>query len=179
MVVSIVEATVEDIPAIIAFGKEAFTRTFGHLYTAKDLHDYLAEAYTVELFREWITNDKYGIWLAWSNNENELEHDRSIGGYVLCSPNGLPLPSPVDNAGEVKRLYLHPSHFGTGLAAALMEVAMRWLKERYQNNIYLGVYSENFRAQRFYEHQGFKPCGEYSFQVGDSFDREFIYKYQG
>lgn len=165
------KAKVEDIASLIDFGKAAFTRTFGHhLYTEQNLQDYLTEAYTVDQYKQWVEDDSYGVWLAWKDETH-------IAGYVLCSPNGLPLNPPVEKAGEVKRLYIDPSYFGTGLAAALMDVAMVWLKERYQHDIFLGVYSENFRAQRFYENQGFKLFGEYSFQVGESFDREFIYKY--
>ncbi len=167
----IVKAKVEDIDALITFGKGAFTRTFGHLYTPENLKEYLDEAYTVQQYKEWVENDDYGVWIGWEN-------DSTIGGYVLCSPCGLPLDPPVEHAGEIKRLYIAPNYFGTGLAALLMDVCMVWLKERYQNSIYLGVYSENFRAQKFYEKQGFKHFGEYSFQVGESFDREFIYKYE-
>jgi ribosomal protein S18 acetylase RimI-like enzyme len=40
---------------------------------------------------------------------------------------------------------------------------------------WLGVYSENPGAQRFYTRYGFMKVGEYEFPVGPLRDREFIF----
>ncbi len=69
---------------------------------------------------------------------------------------------------------MHPSVFGSGVAQKLMDASLAWLENIYQNNIFVGVYSENFRAQKFYSRYGFKKVGEYGFPVGDHIDREFI-----
>lgn len=169
-----------DIAGLVTFGKEAFTQTFGHLYTADNLHAYLKEAYTAEKYHSWINDrDNYRLWLAKRDEE-------SVAGYVLCGNNTLPIedylttnhiPRPAEQCGEIKRLYCHPSTFGTGLAQDLMKTAMTWLQERYEDQVYLGVFSENFRAQRFYEKLDFAKVGEYGFVVGDGVDLEFIYKY--
>jgi hypothetical protein len=42
--------------------------------------------------------------------------------------------------------------------------------------IYLGVYSENLRAIKFYNRFGFERAGEYYFEVGDCRDFEFIFR---
>jgi RimJ/RimL family protein N-acetyltransferase len=39
---------------------------------------------------------------------------------------------------------------------------------------YLGVFSENHRAQRFYARNGFAKVGEYQFPVGAQMDDEDI-----
>lgn len=44
--------------------------------------------------------------------------------------------------------------------------------------LYIGVWSENFGAQRLYARYGFQPVGEYLFPVGQHRDREFILKRQ-
>ena len=40
--------------------------------------------------------------------------------------------------------------------------------------LWIGVWSENYGAQRLYARHGFEIVGEYSFMVGDHADRELI-----
>jgi len=40
--------------------------------------------------------------------------------------------------------------------------------------VWMGVWSENFGAQRFYARYGFSKVGTYAFPVGKVFDLEFI-----
>ena len=106
----------------------------------------------------------------------------TIVGYILAGPNTLPLQncgyshSDTSIAQEIKRLYIHPSGFGTGLSDSLLKQCIDWLRTKgHSSNIFLGVFSENFRALKFYERHHFKKIGEYGFVVGDHIDREFIY----
>jgi ribosomal protein S18 acetylase RimI-like enzyme len=41
-------------------------------------------------------------------------------------------------------------------------------------DIWIGVWSENLGAQRFYARRGFEKVGEYGFPVGKTLDHEFI-----
>jgi ribosomal protein S18 acetylase RimI-like enzyme len=54
-----------------------------------------------------------------------------------------------------------------------MDIALSWLEERF-DHLYVGVYSENFRAQELYRRYGFEKVGEYHFMVGDHADLEWI-----
>ena len=40
--------------------------------------------------------------------------------------------------------------------------------------MWIGVWSENHGARRFYARHGFKKVGEYGFHVGDTIDQEYI-----
>ena len=46
--------------------------------------------------------------------------------------------------------------------------------ERLSRTIWIGVWSENHGAQRFYVREGFEKVGEYGFKVGRTLDLEFI-----
>lgn len=174
-------AVVNDAESLIAFGKAEFSRTFGHLYTKQDLEAYLSEGYDPTLYNTWLTEEKYRIFIAFRD-----EQESSVVGYVLCGPCTLPL----ENCGfavnyattcrEIKRLYIHPSCFGSNLSLTLLQFALEWLSsEGFAENIYLGVYSENPRAIRFYSKHGFEQIGEYGFVVGETVDREFIFHWRG
>jgi ribosomal protein S18 acetylase RimI-like enzyme len=79
-------------------------------------------------------------------------------------------------AGEVQQLYVLARHHNLRLGTRLMERGLEWLDERRQSPIYIGVWSENHGAQRFYARYGFGKVGEYGFHVGGTIDREFILK---
>jgi ribosomal protein S18 acetylase RimI-like enzyme len=82
----------------------------------------------------------------------------------------------------VKRLYVLPSTFGSGIGDELFRYALAWLRSgegRQGRDIYLGVFPENPRAIKFYEKYNFKICGDYQFVVGQRSDTEYIMKNSG
>jgi ribosomal protein S18 acetylase RimI-like enzyme len=51
---------------------------------------------------------------------------------------------------------------------------MAWLERDGPRDLWIGVWSENVGAQRFYGRHGFVRVGDYGFQVGSVTDHEFI-----
>ena len=161
-------ARVQDIPLLKGFASEAFTRTFGSRYRPEDLLTYLSGEYTDENFVRWISDPKYQLWVALDATV--------LHGYLLCGPCGLPLNENLENCGEIKKLYVLPSCFGSGVSNCLMNIGLAWLHKAFPGDLFLGVDAENFRAQKFYQRFGFHQVSEYRYQVGDWYDRELIYK---
>jgi len=64
---------------------------------------------------------------------------------------------------------------GKGLGTHLMQAAMDWLLRNGPRALWLGVWSGNPGAQRFYARYGFRQAGEYQFAVGQTRDRELIF----
>ena len=58
--------------------------------------------------------------------------------------------------GEIISIYVRPEYFGRGCAGPLLDHAIGALAEQGYNDIYLWVLSENARARRFYEKNGFQ-----------------------
>ena len=56
----------------------------------------------------------------------------------------------------------------------MFDTAMDWLQRDGPCTLWIGVWSENLGAQRFYARRGFGIVGEYIFPVGRARDREFI-----
>ena len=71
-------------------------------------------------------------------------------------------------------LYVLASHQGGGWGGRLFDQAERWLLRDGPRTLWIGVWSENFGAQRFYARRGFEQVGTYAFPVGRVRDREFI-----
>lgn len=193
-------ATPDDAPVLSALARECFTQTFGHLYTAEDLTAFLDQAYSPAVLRAELEDPEYATWLLFedapgspsTNNANE-RHDaagpdtaragegtqasspqRSPIGYVTACPAHLPHPDVAPGDGEIQRLYILRGYQGAGRGTLLLRTGLEWLEREGPRTLWIGVWSENYGAQRFYARHGFEIVGEYSFMVGDHADREFI-----
>jgi ribosomal protein S18 acetylase RimI-like enzyme len=80
------------------------------------------------------------------------------------------------NAGEIQQLYVYAEFHNLRLGSRLMSVGLEWLESQGRTPVYIGVWSENYGAHRFYGRYGFSKVGEYGFPVGQTVDREFILK---
>lgn len=155
-----------DAVRLSALAARTFTETFGHLYPAADLAAFLAEAYAVERQRTILAHPEYAVWL--------LECDGEAVGHAAAGPCGLPHQEVAPGDGELKRLYLLRGYQNGGHGARMMDAVMDWLLRDGPRTLWVGVWSENFGAQRFYARRGFDKVGEYLFPVGATRDLEFI-----
>ena len=156
-----------DAETLARLGRETFVETFGHLYPAEDLAAYLAGAYDLQATREGLDDPSQASWLV------ETPAGQAVG-YATAGPCGLPHPEVREGALELKRIYLARPAQGGGVGGSLFDAVMDWMTEQSPPDLWIGVWSENLGAQRFYARRGFQKVGEYGFPVGRTVDREFI-----
>lgn len=164
-------ASIADARALAELGAQTFTETFAHLYPPEDLTRFLAEAYGLPRTLADLRDPAKAAWL--------IEQDGVTLGYALAGPCALPHPDVTPGCGELKRLYLLRSAQGGGLGGRLFTTAIDWLQRDGPRSIWIGVWSENHGARRFYGRQGFEKVGEYGFEVGNTVDLEFILRRPG
>jgi len=155
-----------DAPAIVAISRATFVETFGHLYRPQDLAAFLEESYDLEQIRADLADPAKAFWL--------VEADGEVVGHGLAGPCGLPHPDVTPASGELKRFYLLKAHQNGGTGRRLFAEIMDWLLKDGPRDLWIGVWSENHGALRFYARQGFEQVGTYGFQVGETIDHEFI-----
>jgi diamine N-acetyltransferase len=159
-------ASPRDAEALAAIGARTFSDTFGHLYPPQELRDFLVEAYGVESIRADLEDAAKAAWL--------VEADGQVIGYAQVGPCALPHPEVTARCGELKRFYFLRAWQNRGLGGRLFEPAMAWLLQAGPRDVWIGVWSENFGAQRFYGRHGFEKVGTYGFRVGNTVDHDFI-----
>ena len=159
------QATPADAALLCALSEQTFVQTFGHLYPAQDLAAYLADAYPLARQREQLESGQYAAWI--------LELGGEAVGFAFAGPCGLPHAQVRSGDGELKRLYVLAAHHNAGWGRQLMDAAMVWLQARF-DRLWVGVWSENDGAQRFYARYGFERVGHYEFPVGRVRDLEYI-----
>lgn len=192
-------ATPADADALSDLSRTCFTQTFGHLYDPSDLEAFLDEAYSPTVLRAELNDPERATWLLFDEPVDEAGATRetlpstdhpgtpepgdeapasSISqapiGYVTACPAHLPHPDVAPGDGEVQRLYILQGYQGWGRGTALLRTALDWLERDGPRTIWIGVWSENYGAQRFYARHGFEIVGDYSFMVGDHADHELI-----
>jgi GNAT superfamily N-acetyltransferase len=81
--------------------------------------------------------------------------DARIVGFGSFGPCRDATAKARSHTGEVYALYVLREHWGTGLGSALLHVGLSELRERALHPVSLWVLSDNARARRFYEREGF------------------------
>ena len=190
-------ATPADAEALSALSRTCFTQTFDHLYDPADLAIFLDEAYAPDVLRAELEDPDRATWLLFDDPSDE-DGDPSPSpaddpnapepqsqapassaaqapiGYVTACPAHLPHPDVAPGDGEIQRLYILQGHQGGGRGTALLTTALEWLERDGPRTLWIGMWSKNYGAQRFYARHGFEIVGDYSFMVGDHADYELI-----
>lgn len=167
--VTIRRATAADAPGMAELGAATFDETFGHLYPPEDLQAFLATNHTPESWSRTLADPQRGIWVAEHRNGRKI-------GFMVVGACKLPVQDLENTAGEIQQLYVLAEFHNLRLGTRLMNTGLEWLASQGRVPLYVGVWSENYGAQRFYERYGFSKVGEYGFPVGKTVDREFILK---
>ena len=155
-----------DAPVLSVLAARTFSDTFAHLYDPGDLAAFLEEAYHVGAMAADLADPAKALWL--------VEAGAQAIGYAQCGPCELPHPEVTSSCRELKRFYLLKGFQNGGLGGRLFAEAMAWMEGGGPRDLWIGVWSENHGAQRFYRRAGFEKVGEYGFKVGSTTDREFI-----
>jgi ribosomal protein S18 acetylase RimI-like enzyme len=167
--VTIRRATFNDAPTLAVLGAMTFTQTFGHLYPPEDLQTFLIGTHSVDAWRRVLADPQRAVRVA------VLGETQSIG-FITVGACKLPIENREATAGEIQQLYVLAEHHNLRLGSRLMDIGLEWLQAQSRTPQYVGVWSENFGAQRFYGRYGFQKVGEYGFRVGSTVDHEFILK---
>ena len=160
-------ASPEDAEALAELGASTFTETFGHLYPPEDLECFLSTAHTKDVYERLLADPDIGIWLAVREPEPPI-------GYILVGSCKLPVPNLEPKAGEIRQIYVRATHQNARLGSKLLQTGLDWLIARGYSPLYVGVWSQNYGAQRLYARYGFEKVGDYGFHVGKTVDHEFI-----
>ena len=157
-----------DAEVLSRISRDVFVAAFGTDYTPEDLAAFLERNYALAKAAAELADPEIGVWF--------VEVEGQVVGYALAGPCKIDSPEVKEGSGEVHRIYLLPEHQNGGKGARLMEAALRFLEAQGRRPVYLGVWSENHAALRFYDRFGFRKVGEHTFQVGSQVDREFTYR---
>jgi len=153
----------------LATFRETFIEEFRIPYPPGELALFEEASYAPATVAAELADPARATWIA--------EDAGGMVGYAQVGPCKLPHPEVRPGSGELYQLYMFRSAQGAGLGSRLLTLATDELAWRYPGPVWLGVWSGNGQAQRFYRKHGFDKVGGYRFPVGrDWFDDEFIFR---
>ncbi len=141
-----------------------FCDTFGHLYRAEDLNEFLT-SFGIEDWKAQLQDPRFAVQIS--------EADGRAAGFAKIGPLKLPIENERP-AVLLDQLYVLKEHHGAGIARDLMDWVFDEARRRGAEDIYLTVFIDNHRARRFYDRFGFEPVGRYDFMVGKHVDEDVI-----
>ncbi len=165
------DATPEDAQALAAFARATFEATFGPLYPPHDLAAFLTAQYGPAIQAREIADPGLHTRLALETREGG---PAALVGYAQFGRLKLPFDVGGRAVLELHRFYLDARAQGRGIGDALMAQTIVRARALGAQDLYLGVFSANARAQRFYARHGFDVVGGYVFPVGETRDDEHI-----
>lgn len=160
--------TEQDAATLATLARDSFVETFAHLYSPEDLSRFLSETYYEARQRAELTDPHTSHFIA--------EVDGTAVGFAKMGAFKLPVDYTPENALELHRLYILAPYQRLGLGRLLMQEVLLEAERLKASELYLGVWENNHKAQRFYAGFGFEKIGEHSFVVGKTIDREYTLK---
>lgn len=145
--VTVRDAVASDAGAIEEVHEAGWRAGYGHLYEPDVLDKGVANSCT-----RWSR-----VFASRDFEETTLlvaERDGVVAGFLHLGPGDEHPPRTW-----IHSFYVHPSHWGSGAAGALMERAMSVLDEQGVDAVYLTAYDGASRARSFYEKTGFTETG--------------------
>ena len=145
--------------ALSALARRTFQETFTLTTSEENLQAYIDRSFYPAKQLEEIRDPRRTIYIAW-------HAERAVGFFSLFE--GEPEPCLKNlPAVELSRLYVESRWHGSGLARELMDLAIHLARQKAYASIWLGVWQENHRAQKFYRKMGFAKAGTHIFMMGD------------
>ena len=160
-----------DVPAIVDIGTRVFTEAFAYTMTPLDLETYLGETYTIDHIRDNLKDPNLTFLVATTTTQAK----QCAGFAVVRKGSTEPCITSYANTIELLRMYVDNAFHGSGVAKLLMEESMAMAKAQGYQNMWLGVYEENFKAQKFYKKFDFEQVGSHDFRTGDTITTDFIW----
>jgi diamine N-acetyltransferase len=144
-------ADADDANLIAVLGSATFYEAYFEQDIPAALANYILESFSPDQIRQEM-NEAGSEFII-------LFQDEKAAGYAKLrqDPPGPGVTSR--NSVELQRFYLAERVWGTGLAERLLERVLGRAGEQGFDMLWLGVWTENKRAQRFYEKHGFADTG--------------------
>lgn len=160
----------KDVPSITSLGSSVFAASFGYSLPPSDLEDYLNTAYSPSSIASDLSSPNIDVIVAVSP-END---DQVLGFSQLTQGTIEPCVKGSEKPIELQRLYVSQECHGKGVARALVEKVEEMARKRGFKTMWLGVWEENFKAQKVYGKFGFVRVGEHDFKMGTCIQTDWI-----
>lgn len=166
--IDIEKVTLVDVQNLQKIAKETFHETFSAENTEEDMRCYLDATFSIEKLSEGLSNENSEFYFAKFQN--------SILGYLKLNFGKSQTQLQDENAMQIERLYISKEFQSKKIGKLLLDKAILIAKNRNKNYVWLGVWSQNLRAIKFYEKNGFTAFDTVVFKLGTDEQKDLMMK---
>jgi ribosomal protein S18 acetylase RimI-like enzyme len=165
------QATESDAEKVAAFARAVFIDTFSARNTPENMAHYLNAALTNEKILEEILDSE--------NTFVFIEHNQVIIAYYKLTtgfdPADSSIPEQLSEKASImlERFYVDFAWHGSIVAKQMMQHCLEFAESLNKDCIWLGVWENNFRAQKFYQKWDFDIVGSHPFVMGDETQTDY------
>jgi ribosomal protein S18 acetylase RimI-like enzyme len=151
------KATIEDLMVLSELSKTTFIESHGNSASESDIQDYVRTNYTVEKFKDEITDLNNHYYLIFFKDE-------AVGFSKICL-NSVHQSLKENNVAKLERLYILQKHHDQAIGFQIFKFNVSLCQKNNQAGMWLNVWTKNTRAINFYDKLGFEKIGNYSFKI--------------
>jgi ribosomal protein S18 acetylase RimI-like enzyme len=155
-----------DVGIVAALGLRTFRDSYGPDNDPGTMSDYLGSSFSPEQIASEIASPTAIFLLACRGSHTIGYAKLEVETFPDCV-NG---PKPI----RLVRMYMEQAYIGRGYGTELMKFCLEESCRNGYKIIWLGVWEQNQRAQRFYQRQGFHPVGSQDFIFGREIQKDII-----
>jgi ribosomal protein S18 acetylase RimI-like enzyme len=129
------------------------------------MESYMKEAFSLEKIEAELLNEDSFFYL--------VEKDAEVVGYFKLNIAAAQTEA-IEDGLEVERIYILTAFQGLRIGQKMMDKVFEIAKSMGKSRLWLGVWTKNDGAIRFYERNGFRKFGEHFFSLGDELQSDFL-----
>ncbi|MCG8700109.1 MAG: GNAT family N-acetyltransferase [Bacteroidales bacterium] len=168
--IQIKKITTNDIHQLQKISRQTFYETFVAENSKADMDKYLNENFSFDQLKTELLNEFSEFYFAMHENE--------VVGYLKINLGEAQNELKDCNSMEIERIYVSKEFHGKQAGQVLFEKALEISRRENVEFVWLGVWERNYRAQRFYEKNGFIKFDKHIFMLGDDVQTDIMMKLQ-
>lgn len=149
-----------EVEELSQLSQKTFLESHGHSAEAKDIQQYVDTYFNKNTLSQALSDPVI--------HYSKIYFKNQLAGYtklIFNSSHPLTNLSPV---AKFERLYLLKDFYGLGLGEKLLAHNMKFAKAHKQKGLWLFVWTENEKALKFYQKNGFIIIGEHDFKISEN-----------
>jgi diamine N-acetyltransferase len=158
--------TADDVETLLEVGRESFWQAFWTTNAPHNMEAYMSQAFRPEVFLKEIAQPDSRFFLA--------EAGGQPAAYLKINFVGAQSDVHDPRSLEVERLYVLEAFHGRGIGRELLTLAVDTARAAALDYVWLGVWEHNYKAQAFYQKQGFEVFGAHPFLMGDDLQTDLL-----
>lgn len=166
MKLKIRRANISDTNLIAALGATTFYEAYFEQDDPVFLGDYITESFNPGQIRKELESPASAFFIA--------ERGGKAVGYAKLRDE-MPEPCVKHKPSvELQRIYLLQAVWGKGIGEMVLQKCLEEARTKGCKSVWLSVWEQNLRAQKFYEKQGFERVGELNFLFGENVETNLV-----